>query len=83
MYYSIIQWHNKGNLKRAARRCNIQNPMGLSMAEVLLWVEECKQECKFYQENGKLFQAKHLNKQMQLAQERKDEEEFKIIARHR
>jgi hypothetical protein len=82
VYYSIIQWHkgqiqNKGNLKRAARRCNIQNPMGLSMAEVLLWVEECKQECKFYQENGKRFQPKHLNKRMQLAQEHNNEEAFK------
>ncbi len=46
VYYSIIRWHkgqirNRGNLKRAARRCNIQNPMGLSMAEVLLRVDEC------------------------------------------
>jgi hypothetical protein len=38
VYYLIIRWHkgqirNKGNLKRVARRCNIQNPMGLSMAK--------------------------------------------------
>jgi hypothetical protein len=43
VYYSIICWHkgtiqNKGNLKKAARRCNIQNPLGMSMAEVLLRV---------------------------------------------
>ncbi len=43
VYYSIIRWHeekirNKGNLKRAARRCNIQNPLGMSMAKVLLRV---------------------------------------------
>jgi hypothetical protein len=60
VYYSIIQWHmgqirNRGNLKRVARRCNIQNLMGLSMAEVLLRVDECKQEYKFYQENEKRF----------------------------
>ncbi len=47
VYYLIIRWHkgqiwNKGNLKRVALRCNIQNPMGLSMAKVLQWVEECK-----------------------------------------
>jgi hypothetical protein len=60
-------------------RCNIQNPMGLSMAEVLLRGEERKQECKFYQENGKRFRAKHLNKRMRLAQERNDEEVFKKI----
>ena len=84
VYYSIIRWHkgqilNKGNLKRAARRCNIQNPMGLSMAEILLRVDECKRECKFYQENGKRFRAKHLNKQMCLAQEQDDDEAFKKI----
>jgi hypothetical protein len=84
VYSSIIQWHkgqirNKGNLKRVARRCNIQNPIGMSMAEVSLRVEECKRECKFYQENGKWFQAKHLNEQMCLAQECNNEEAFKKI----
>jgi hypothetical protein len=60
VYYSIIRWHegkiqNKRNLKRAARRCNIQNPLGMSMAKVLLRVEECKRKCKFYQEHGRRF----------------------------
>ncbi len=36
VYSSIIRWHkgqirNRGNLKKVARRCNIQNPMGMSM----------------------------------------------------
>jgi hypothetical protein len=84
VYYLIIRWHkgkirNKGNLRTAARRCNIQNPLGMSMAEVLLRVEECKRECKFYQENGKQFRTKHLNERMWLAQERNDEEAFKKI----
>ncbi len=84
VYYSIIQWHkgqirNKGNLKRAARRCNIQNALGLSMAKVLQRVEECKRECKFYQENGEWFRAKHLNERMILDQEPGDEEAFKKI----
>jgi hypothetical protein len=51
----------------------------MSMAEVLLRVEECKQECKFYQDNGKQFCTKHLNERLQLAQERHDEEAFKKI----
>jgi hypothetical protein len=49
------------------------------MAEILLRVDECKRECKFYQENGKRFLAKYLNKRMRLAQERDDEEAFKKI----
>ncbi len=49
------------------------------MAEVLLRVEECKRECKFYQEHGRQFRNKHLAKLMQFAQERNDEEAFKKI----
>jgi hypothetical protein len=84
VYYLIILWHkgkirNKGNLKRAARRCNIHNPLGMSLAEVLLRVEECKRECKFYQENGRRFRNKHLAEHLRLAQERSDEEAFRKI----
>jgi hypothetical protein len=73
VYYLIICWHkgkirNKGNLKRAARRCNILNPLGMSLAEVLLRVEECKRECNFFQENGRRFQNKHLAESLRLAQ---------------
>jgi hypothetical protein len=69
VYYAIIQWHkgkiwNKGNLKRVARPCNIQNPLAMSLAEVLQRLEECKQECNFFQENRKQFRAKHLNERM-------------------
>jgi hypothetical protein len=49
------------------------------MAKVLLRVEECKRECKFYQENRRRFRTKHLTKWMRLAQERNDEEAFKKI----
>jgi hypothetical protein len=53
VYYSLIKLHkgkiqNKGNLKQVARRCNIANPLWLSMGETLLRVEECKHECHFY-----------------------------------
>jgi hypothetical protein len=39
VYYSLLRYHkgqvkNQGNLKRAARRCNIPNPMSLSVAEI-------------------------------------------------
>jgi hypothetical protein len=65
VYYSLLKLHkgkirNKDNLKQAARRCNIPNPLGLSIAKILLRVEECKRKCQFYQEHGKRFRAKHL-----------------------
>jgi hypothetical protein len=50
VYYSLLKLHkgkirNKGNLKQAARKCNILNPLGLSIPKILLRVEECKREC--------------------------------------
>jgi hypothetical protein len=50
------------------------------MGKILLQVEECKRECKFYKEHGKRFQTKHLNEQLRLAQERKDEEAIEKIS---
>jgi hypothetical protein len=39
VYYSLLRYHkggvkNRGNLKRAARRCNIPNPLSLSVTEI-------------------------------------------------
>jgi hypothetical protein len=85
VYYSLIKLHkgkirNKGNLKRVARRCNISNPLGLSNAEILLQEEECKCKCQFYQEHGKQFRTKHLNKHLHLSQKKADEEAIEKIA---
>jgi hypothetical protein len=51
----------------------------MSLAEVLLRVEECKRECKFFQENGRRFRNKHLAERLRLAQERDEEEAFRKI----
>jgi hypothetical protein len=58
VYYSILRYHkgkikNRGNLKRAARRCNIANPLTLSVKEIALRLEACKKECLFYRKHGK------------------------------
>jgi hypothetical protein len=71
---------NKGNLKWVARRCNIANPLGLSLGKNLLQVEQCKHECQFHKEHGKRFQTKHLNECLRLAQEREDEEAIEKIS---
>jgi hypothetical protein len=85
VYYSLIKLHkgkirNTGNLKWAARRCNISNPLGLSIAKILLQVEECKRKCQFFLEHGKQFRTKHLNKCLRLAQEKGDKEAIEKIA---
>jgi hypothetical protein len=56
VYYLLLQYHkgkikNRGNLKQAARRCIIPNPLSLSIQEIKLRLEACKRECVFYQEH--------------------------------
>jgi hypothetical protein len=86
VYHSLLRYHkgkikNQGNLKRAARRCNIPNPLQLSIQDIAHQLEACKKECLFCQEHGKQFRRKHLEDQKRIAQEHKDEEAFiKICA---
>jgi hypothetical protein len=85
MYYLLLRFHqgkikNHGNLKRAARRCNIPNLLGLTFAEILARLETCKKECAFYQEHGQRFWRKHLNNRLWIAQEQEDEEVFQKIS---
>ncbi len=59
-------------MKQVARRCNIPNPLSLTVAEILEKLKECKKECAFYQEHGKQFRWKHLNDHLRIAQEEED-----------
>jgi hypothetical protein len=85
VYYSLLRYHkgrvkNQGNLKRAAQRCNIPNPLSLSVLEIYKRLKECKKECLFFQEHGKQFRQKHLNTRLQTAQEEEDKEAFNKIS---
>jgi len=85
VYYSILCYHkgktkNRGNLKRAARRCNIDNPLQIPVQEIVLRLEACKKECLFYREHGKRFRRKHLEKRKQAAKESNDKEAFARIS---
>jgi hypothetical protein len=69
VYYSLLRYHkrrvnNWGNLKRATRRCNIPNPLSLTIAEIYGQLKECKKECIFFQEHRKRYQQKHLNNRL-------------------
>jgi hypothetical protein len=70
---------NRGNLKRAARQCNIPYPLQLLIQEITHRLEACKKEPIFYQEHGKCFQWKHLKNKKKIAQEQDDEEAFNKI----
>ncbi len=85
VYNSLLRYHkgkikNRGNLKRAARQCNIPNPLQLSIQEITHRLEVCKKECIFYQEHGKCFRRNHLKNQKKIAQEQEDEEAFNKIS---
>jgi hypothetical protein len=85
VYSSILCYHkgrikNCGNLKCAARRCNIHNPLLLSIQEILLRLETCKKECLFYQEHGKRFRRKQLEERKRIACKEEDEEAFNNIS---
>jgi hypothetical protein len=67
VYYSLICFHKgkikkSGSLKQAAQRCNIPDPLSLSIPEITICLEACKEKCAFYQEHGRRFCLKHLNK---------------------
>jgi hypothetical protein len=57
-----------------ARRCNIPNPLGLTVAEILERLKACKKKCLFYQEHGQCFCRKHLNNWLKILQQKVDEE---------
>ena len=85
VYYSFLRYHkwrvkNRGNLKRAARQCNIPNPLSLSIAEIYNRLKECKKECVFFQEHRKRYHRKHLNNRLRAAQEKEDEEAIQKIS---
>ncbi len=84
VYQLLLRYHkgrikNRGNLKRVARRCNIPNPLSMSIQEIALRLEECKKECLFYQEHGKQFRRKHLETRKKAAQDKADDEAFNKI----
>ncbi len=85
VYYLLLCFHqgkikNRGSLKRAARRCIIPNPLGLTIAEILACLEMCKKEFAFYQEHGQCFWRKHLNNRLWIAQEQENKEAFQKIS---
>ncbi len=67
-------------MKRAARRCNIGDPLLLSIQEIILQLEACKKECLFYGEHGKRFRQKHLEERKRVACKDEDEEAFANIS---
>jgi hypothetical protein len=79
VYRSLLKFHagrirNRANLKRAAIRCGIDNPLSLSIRDLYLRLKTCVSQCEYFRQNGKYHRRKHLYSRLSAAQEREDEE---------
>ena len=85
VYYTILRFHkgkikNRGNLKCAARQCNIANPLQIPIKEIVLQLEACKKEFLFYRKHGKRFRRKHLEERKKVAKDNGNKEVFTSIS---
>jgi hypothetical protein len=85
VYYSLLCYHkekikNCGNLKRAAQCCNVPDQLNMLIQEITHRLKACKRECLLYQEHGKRFWHKHLEKRRQIAKEEEDKDTFNRIS---
>ena len=77
VYRSLLRFHagkicNRGNLKRAARRCGIQKLMHLSIQEIVARLEVCKTKMDHFRRHGRRYRNRHLRKRLLKAQDRED-----------
>jgi len=75
VYQSLIKYHagqikNRGNLKRAARRCQIMDAMSLSIKEIFLRLKACVDQWDHFRKNGKYYRRKHLYRRLETAKEK-------------
>jgi hypothetical protein len=65
VYQSLLKHHagrikNQGNLKQAARRCNILDARSLSIEEIYLRLKACVDQCDHFRKHGKYHHRKNL-----------------------
>ena len=71
----IPHWkiRNKYNLKQAARRCNIKNCLGISLAEVRVRLKVCIDKCNYFGNNGQRYRTCHLWNRLQIVKDTCDD----------
>lgn len=77
--YLVGKKTNRGNLRRLARRLKILNLFSLSKEMVVMKLQECKQQCKYFRVHGQRYRTQHLNRRLEAARSRGDEEAEKRI----
>ena len=56
--YQLGQKKNRGNLKRAVRKQGIKEPFQITMAELKMRLEVCKERNNYYREHGPQYRKK-------------------------
>jgi hypothetical protein len=77
VYCSLLRWYagkiqNQGNLKRTARRCQINAPFQLFVEDIKLRLTIYKEKCNYFCKHGKRHRQQRLNHCLKAAQERED-----------
>ena len=80
VYRSLLRLHavkvrNVGNLKRATRRCGIEQPMKMPLAEIQARGSKylCK-KCNFFKKHRHRYRRRHLRTRLERAQQERDRE---------
>ena len=84
VYRSLLRYHpgnirNRGNLKRSARRCNIAQPLLLSVDEVKARLLFCKEKCNHFWRHSQQYRRKNLHNRLDAAKDWNDEEDEKKL----
>ena len=78
-YHSILRFHadkirNKGNLKRATRRCDIKHCLHIIPADVGTRLKIYKEKCNYFQNNRQQYRTYHLKNRPKVAKDKGVEE---------
>jgi hypothetical protein len=78
VYRSLLRWHdgklrNYGNLRRTARRCQINAPFQLTVEDIKLHLVICKEKCEYFRKHGQCHRWQHLTNCLKAAQDQADE----------
>ena len=76
VYRSLLRLHagkirNRGNLKRAARRCGVEHPMNMSLTEIRSRLKVCKDKCNYFKKHGHRHRRRHLKSRLEKAKEKR------------
>jgi hypothetical protein len=84
VFRSLLRYHegrikNRGNLKRTARRCGIENCLSIPIEEIRIRLKVCAAKCDYFRKNGKYYCRKHLFKCLKEAKDAEDDQREKEI----